>query len=153
MNTIRRPPTANANTADRPARVPPSDARRPVRYSPNGRGIYPLLTSERPLTNDDRYDLFRDRLTLHRQGSGDCAPSEGGAAFSVDDPHVVDDEESWWQACLGMIGLILFLAALIIVAAWLGDQIQAAPQPEERCFENHLSGETYCRSQYAWEAD
>jgi hypothetical protein len=112
-----------------------------------------IMANETPLTNDQRHDLWRARRDNTRKAptaSDDYAPSNGGAAFSPEDDNVIDCEESWWQACLGMIGLIVFLVALIVVAVFLADQIQAAPEPEERCFTNAI-GETYCRTQHEWE--
>ena len=79
----------------------------------------------------DRWRFHRDAMmTLHRQGSGDCAPSHGGAAFSTEDMNVVECEESWWQACAGLVGLIVFLAGVGVAMALVLDE--PAPDPDCR---------------------
>ena len=102
------------------------------------------LTTERPLTEDQRIDQWRFARDVERAradntreaptGADDCASSTDGAAFSTEDRHVNDDPEAWWQACVGMIGLIIFCAGMIVAANWLAElpvPLIAAAEPQK----------------------
>jgi len=98
------------------------------------------LTTERPLTEDQRIDQWRfardverarrDNTCMAPTASDDYAPSTGGAAFSPEDRNPVDCEEAWWQACIGLIGLIVFLIGTAVAMALVVDE--PAPDPDCR---------------------
>ena len=92
----------------------------------------------------ERWRFHRDAMmTLHRQGSGDCASSTDGAAFSTEDPHGHDDDEAWWQACIGLIGLIVFLIGTAVAMALVVDE--PAPEPDCRMqFTNDVRYVEHC---------
>jgi len=97
------------------------------------------LTTERPLTEDQRIDQWRFSRDVERAradntreaptGADDYAPSTGGAAFSTEDMNVVECEEAWWQACAGLVGLIVFLIGAGVAMALALDE----PGPTPDC--------------------
>jgi len=52
---------------------------------------------------------------------------------------------------IGLIALMIFLGGLFIFVAWMTTTLPAITQQQERCFENAIAGETYCRTQRQWE--
>ena len=105
-----------------------------------------MLTTDRPLTNDQRHDLWRarrDNTCMAPTASDDCASSTDGAAFSTEDMNGHDDDESWWQACIGLIGLIVFLIGAGVAMALALDE----PEPSPDCrmqFNNDVRYVEHC---------
>lgn len=97
------------------------------------------LTTERPMSDEQRLKLWEFARDVERARSGtpngsqfaaeDCAPSTDGAAFSTADDNADTDQDSWWQACAGLICLTVFIAGMAVAMALVVER----PKPEPDC--------------------